>query len=321
MRELVLLFIIFLSFSCAKSEEDLVDSAKREALYYLTANKCSNAKSALDEVDYQSDDSAYIRLYSDVYACKAGYSQLTTVIDNLGSLTATDADLFKTLASMPASQVETAADSTAYTNIMLAINQLIYSNGTTPSAAARITKFGAREAGDMDYQAMFLILIEMGKYFGFYGNVAADGTKGGGAGAEVCLAELTDATARGHLDNALVGTGDSCTAALNSGASANSSIKSGDSDYVKKLCEGIVLFNNFQDILANISFSSNNSELGDLVNVGAVLNTIETNAAGIEPAVTDYKDITSQTACETLAVTKGNELQRHYALIIEDLHK
>lgn len=317
MHELIFLFILLLSISCAKTDEQLVDSSKREALYYLTSSDCSSAKSALDQVDYQSDDAAYIRLYSDVYACKAGYSQLTTVIDNLGSLTATSADLFKTLASMPASQVETAADSTAYTNIMLAIDKLIYSNGTTPSAADRITKFGAREAGDMDYQALFLVLIEMGKYFGYYGDVAADGTKGGGAGTEVCLAQLTDATARGYLDT--YNSGDSCTAALNA-TSSNNGIKSADTDYVKKLCEGVILFNNFQDILANISFSSNSSELGALVDVGGILNTIETNAAALDTAIADYKDITGQTDCETLATTKGNELQRYYAIIIENFH-
>lgn len=320
MKLLLMLLTFTLFVSCAKTDEQAIDAAKREALYHLTGGDCSDAKTALDTVDYQSDDSEYIRLYSDVYACKAGYSQLSTVVENLGSLTATSADLFKTLASMPASQAETQADSTAYTNIMLAINQLIYSNGATPSAAARITKFGAREAGDMDYQALFLVLIEMGKYFGYNGNVGTDGSKGGAGGTIVCLAELTDTTARGHLDNAVIGAGDLCTDALNSASSANSTIQSGDSDYVKKLCEGVVLFNNFQDILANISFSSNSSELGDLVSVGAILDSIETNAAAIEAAITDYKDITSQAACELLAVTKGNELQRHFALIIEDLH-
>lgn len=320
MKILFILLTLTTIVSCAKTDEALLDSSKREALYHLTHGRCSKAKTALDEVDYQNSDSEYIRLYSDVYACKAGYSQLSTVVDNLGSLTATSADLFTTLASMPASQLETEADSTAYTNLMLAINTLVYSNGSTPSAASRITKFGSREAGDMDYQALFLILIEMGKYFGYYGNVAADGTKGGGAGTEECLAQLTDATAGGYLDT--FNGGDSCDNA-DMGDNTKSGIKSGDTDYLKKLCEGVVLFNNFQDILANITFSSNSSELGDLVNVGAVLNTIESTAAavpGVGTAITDYQDMTSQSACEALAVTNGNELQRYFGLIIENLH-
>jgi hypothetical protein len=318
MRILSLLLIIVFSVSCAKTEDELVISAKREAMYWLTKGECSKAKSALDQVDYQSKDDEYIRLYADVYGCKAGYSQLDTVIENLSSLTATSADLFKSLAAFPSSQLETAADSTAYVNINKAIFELLRGGASAEtSATTRISKFGATGAGDMHFQALFLILINMGKYLKYHGDAGAYGTKGGG-GNWHCLIEYTDATARGYISTG----SDSCDDPNRSSTSAETLTAA--ASYESKMCELIVLFNNLRDILSNISFSSNSSELGDTVNIGSVLDTVITTVEAGEPAVTKYKSILSQDSCETTATAESNnaeEAQRYFAIILENLHQ
>lgn len=307
-------FICFLSFlillSCAKSDKAQIDSAKKQALYYLTKSKCTDAREALDEVDYQSDDAVFISLYSDTYACEAGYGQLTTALDNMANITANVTSLFQTLASFSSSQGQSAADSTSYTKLMQAI-QVILNSGA--GSVARITKFGETKAGDLHLQLLLLLTVEMGKYFGYYGDVDTNGTKGGG-GNWNCIAQYTDANALTHL---AVNGADSCTNGANT---SSTETQTSDSAYARRLCEGTILFNNFQDVLSNITFSSNSSELGELTSVGAVLNTIETTAAGVEAAVADYKDILDQTTCETTAATKGAELQRYFALVIENNH-
>lgn len=311
MRNLPLLFTFIFLFSCAKSEEEQIVSAKKEALYYLTHEKCTKARETLDKVDYQSDDPVYISLYSDTYACEAGYGQLATALPDMTSITATTSDLFGTLASFSSAQAETTADSTSYTKLMQAI-QVILNSGA--DSATRITTFGATKAGDLHLQLLLLLTVEMGKYFAYYGDADATGIKGAG-GNWNCLAQYTDLTALVHL--AVNGTDSCATGAANT---SSTDMLVANADYKRRLCEGIILFNNFQDVLGNISFSSNSGELGDLVDVGAVLNSIESTAAGIEAAVADYKDILDQTECEATAATKAVEQQRHFALIIENNH-
>ncbi len=48
----VLVSLLFL-ISCAKKDEQVIDSAKQEAKWYLTNSKCSDAKKALDDAGFQ----------------------------------------------------------------------------------------------------------------------------------------------------------------------------------------------------------------------------------------------------------------------------
>lgn len=321
MKLFLALTILTFTVSCARTEKQLVDSSKREAMYHLTKGSCSKAKEALDQVDYQTDDSEYIRLYSDVYGCRAGYSQLSTVVNNLSSVSANATDLFRTLAAFPSSQEETAADSTAYTNLQLAITELL-KGGTAAetSATARIAKFGERGAGDMHFQALFLILIQMGKFLKYHGDTDANGVKGAGAGTIDCLFQYTDGTAITYIN----GGADSCDVGTVGNTSAETLVAA--ASYIPKMCELIILFNNLRDILANITFSSNSSELGDTVNIGSVLDQAIVFAEGTlsEPAVTTYKNILGQTACETQATSESNnaeEGQRYVGAVLENLHQ
>ena len=299
-----------LLFSCAKTDEQKIDSARQEAMYHLTAGDCDKAKDALDDVTADSDDALYVSLYASVYECKAGYTELDTVIGNLTSLNASAAGLFSSLASFTSSQEETAADSTSYTNILNAL-KVILASSSTVSATARIAKFGVKKGGDLNYQALFLVTIALGKYMAFYGDAGTNGAKGGG-GSHNCLAQYTDATALGHL--ALNG-GDSCASGSNT---SSTETLVANSAYQRRLCEGVVLYNNFLDLLANISFPGDASELGDLVNTETVLNTLLSTAEAVEVAVGTYKVIKSFSTCETTAASDATGLQRHFAILMEN---
>lgn len=312
-----LFFIFILLFSCAKTPEQEIISAKKEALYFLTEEECTSAKNILDTVTPDSDDASYHSIYASVYQCYAGLKQLD-IIDDLSSLSAPSvSSLWGTLAAFGLAQIETTADSTAYSNTMLAINTLLNSDGgTSPSAANRITVFGEQAAGDMNLQLLLLITVELGKFLKYYGQAGTDGAKGGANGGAGCLAAYNDATAANHADDS--------SACSNPGTESTSEMATGNVDYVRRLCEGVVLFNNYADVLSNISFSSNSSELGDLSDVGALLTNMVSIANGLEPAaVSAYESIQSQNACETLAntnATQKNYLERYFALLLDKVY-
>jgi len=315
----LLLFSVLIFSSCAKTDEEAIDSAIQEAKYHLSVNDCSSALSALQEVDFQTDNAFYIGVYASAQACGGGYDILGDGRGKIATLDATSGGLFGSLAVMSL-PVETSADSTNYVAILAAINTLLEAGGgAQPSAANRITEFGTRKGTDLNMQALFLVMIELGKFVAYYANTDAAGIKGGGstnADTNVCFGEYTfDADVNTQLGLSALGN-------CNNATSGHTDLKSpvAAATIKTRLCEGIVLFNNFLDILDNITLSSNSS-LGDLSSVGTVLNGIFTLAATAEAsaswggsAVTTIQSITSQTTCEAQS---DADLQRYYVLIME----
>ena len=82
---LTFLLLIF-CFSCAKTPEQEIISAKKEALYFLTEGDCSSAKDALDAITPDGDDASYYSLYASVYQCFGNIKQLDILTD-LATLT------------------------------------------------------------------------------------------------------------------------------------------------------------------------------------------------------------------------------------------
>ena len=174
-----ILFLLILFVSCAPTAEVKVQSAIDEAKYFLNDSRCSKAKDALDEVNFQDDNPDYIMVYASTYACFAGYNEIDAVFG--GNLEDFDpGSFFNSLASFSTS-TETEADSEAYQYLMLAIDTIL-SSGTSgaPSTVARTEEFGGRKSGDMSMQVLFMLMVQMGKYFALYGNTNSAGDKGQG---------------------------------------------------------------------------------------------------------------------------------------------
>jgi len=302
------LFIIF-SVSCAKTPEQEIVSAKKEALYFLTEGDCSSAKNALDGITPDSDDASYYSLYASVYQCFGGLKQLDIITDLSTLVTPDVSSLWSTFAAFGLAQVEVAADSTSYTNTMLAINKLLTAGGgAQPSAVNRKAVFGIAPAGEMDLQALLLITVEFGKFLKYYGQADSTGAKGSDNGGFGCLAQYTD--------NSAIAAAESSSACGAHGTESTTDMRFANADYVRRLCEGVILFNNLQDILSNITFSSNSSELAGLSDVGAVLTTLEGLVTSDTPSQS-YVNITGQAACETEAVSNQIGLERFFAGVID----
>ncbi|MCO4754711.1 MAG: hypothetical protein KC478_09510 [Bacteriovoracaceae bacterium] len=317
LKQSVLISLLFL-FSCAKKDAAVIDSAKQEAKYYLTNSKCSDAKDILDDAGYQNDDAEYLSLYASVYACEAGYSELN-LLGEVDTIAANKNQVLGTLATLSTSN-ETQADSSNYRNIMSAIDVLLNSAGSTPSAAAREAKFGVTGATNLSFQALYLILVELGKFMQFYGNTDAAGDKSDGSFGNTCIFTYTQVDAVNYANTILP----RCESAGADEGSDELESPISATEIKARLCEGIYLFNNLRDILSNVTIGSN-STFGDLKDIGTQLEEIITDAETFEQgaynsevpyqdSINLIKGITNKADCEALPVER---LEKWYAIIFE----
>lgn len=302
------LLIVIFFISCGTKDQEIT-LVIDEANFYLSSLKCADAKKVLDSIDYQDDNADYVSLYSAYYACLAGYTVLGTVYSNLTSIDATGAGLLRSLAAFNSSN-ETVADSEVYTNLKLAISEILNNEDSTTD---RLTKFGVTKGTDLSIQLLYMVLTELGKYLGLYGNKAVDGTKGGGAGSNGCLMNYDNPAVTPILG---VNGSDSCSAI----GDGSADLDPASGNFVTRACEGIVLFNVFGDVISNIDFSTN-PDLGDLSSTGAIYTTAVTTAVGAYPALANYIDFKTFAECETFSVADTDELQEAFAVYIESLYE
>lgn len=317
-----------LLLSCAPSSQEKIDSAVREARFYLSSSKCSKAKEVLDDVGFQDDDADYVMAYASVYGCLAGYSELDDVFSNLDKIDPNE--FVKSVASFTTS-IETAPDSTNYSYLMQAINTILNTGGgSQPSTAARNSEFGGRKSGDMSMQVLYLLLVQMGKYFALYGNADNAGDKGLGADGNTCIYSYTTQDAVDWITN-VANPGGTCAAATGSEGSDHLEAPETAADIKRRLCEGIFLYNNFVDVLGNLTLPNNDS-LGDLGDVEAALALLldaaeaaeETGGGGVfndgpaasRNAIENLRVIRSQSACETEDLGR---LEKWHAIFFETI--
>lgn len=305
MKNLFFFVSIFFLFSCAKSEEQLVDSAKQIAKRALSDGKCSEARKALEEVGHQSDDPIYIALLASSHACYANYSELD-LFNDIDSI-ASGADAMLGSLTLLSTSNETQADSAGYKSIMSAIDIIVESGGG--SAAGRSSKFGSIGGMNLNFQALWLILTELGKFMEYYGNADA-GAKGAGTAPNKCLFTYDEQDAKTYIDTGPTGpcvTGESGHADLPRPPTAPTTLA--------RLCEGIYLFNNFRDILANTDFGDDErfaSFTSMSAAIESALDEAETNDPGTR--INTVRGIYSKEACEEL---NAEQLEVWYAVVFE----
>lgn len=322
-RSLLLLSVIGMLFSCAKTEQEEIDSAVVEAKYHLNSMDCSKAQEVLDDIGFQDDDADYISVYASAQACFAGYKVLDVLFG--GNLESIDAsNLIGSLTTFSTSN-ETEVDSTAYTAIQNSITTLIESSGgSSPSTEERNAKFGTQKSGDLSLQALYMIFVQMGKFFALHGNVNASGVKGAGSEGNSCIFSYTTSDAVDWIDDTTPG---SCVAATGSEGSDLLESPETAADIKRRLCEGIILYNNMIDILSHISIPGSD-ELGDVGDIQTALATLMTAAEAAETgtyndgpatstnAIQSLKSVTSQDACEAEELDR---IEKFYAIFFETI--
>ncbi|MBT4790365.1 MAG: hypothetical protein HON90_02240 [Halobacteriovoraceae bacterium] len=325
-----ILFCVIIS--CAKTDEAEVISALQEAKYFLSSMECTDALSALDEIGFQEDNADYISVYASAQACKAGYKELDLFGGNLDSLAS--ASLITSLAALSSSN-ETEPDSANFLALDGAITTLLSYDGTAqPNTAARNIKFGTKKSGDISLQALYLLFVQMGKFYALYGNAGINttpdpdvpGSKGYGTFTNSCLFSYTTSDAIDWVTASPAGT---CTAAT--GSEGSDFLESPVTAAVIKtrLCNGIIYYNNLMDILANVTLPGSDS-LGDVGNIQTVLANLmslaelaeagafnDGDANGVN-AISALKSVTGQAACEAENIER---IEKFYAIFLETIYQ
>jgi hypothetical protein len=304
---LSIIFTLAFIFSCSNSSDEKVRKAIDIAQTHLSFNRCDEAIAALADVGPKPGNAIYTQVLASAHACRGGFSEINFLLDDLGNIQTADfSSILRSLATLSLSN-ETTADSSNYIHLRSAISHLRVP-ASNPTHNGRVASFGNRKAGDLSVQQLFLSLTQLGKFLNYYGSVNNDGDKGQRAPNNNCFLTYTDPAVNVFIFNN-PDTG-SCTGS----PTGHPDLAFNLSTTRRRLCEGIVLFNNVIDILESIDFSTIDP-LQDLATLG---NTIDVFKSQItDPGILALLGITTQSACEAYAVNNFVDIQRFFGFIVE----
>ncbi len=308
---------LILLCACGASKEEEFDLIMTKAKLLLTQSKCDEALFELGQTGYRHYDAKYLQLYSSALACKGGFS-VTSLFGELADLTTTQAGILGSLSGM-ASSPTTSSTNKAFINLQSAIDTLLYAgNISTVSAANRAAEFNSTDASNMNMQALYMVLAQLGRYFYLHGNTNAAGKKGARDTPETndCLTDYTffDGGAGDSQVLRAFATGGGTITPCAGNADGHSELKDGAPNRNKYLCQGVILFNNLLDLLSNISLSGDNtSELQDLQSNIGDLCTL----AGLGAVCT----VKTQSVCESMAAVPAdlNSIESFFVVVFETM--
>ena len=318
-RVIGLIFIVSIIAGCSKDEIEEVEMAIEEANFYLTYNKCDKALEVLASVGNQPYNAMYLMTKSSAYACKASYSDITFFGSDISQIASAQNSILGSLTKFSTSEM-TESNDAKFNNLQSALDTLWYSGGISRSSHAnRAAVFPALDIADMNTQMLWMMLAQMGKYFFYYGNAnPTDGKKGGGTPANgnnngnsnSCLRQYTNAAAQ-----AILGVN---TEPCDSGEAGHPDLATVNATTISRMCKGVVLFNNFLDILINTTISSS-SETGNVGGLGSTLSTFfDVVCGGVVP--TQVCAVKTQSQCESLYASDINTLELYFAGVFETLY-
>lgn len=314
MKAFNLTLILCFLFSCGQTTEEEVSDAIEEANLLLSSRQCDSALTILNAVGMQNTNKKYLDSLSTAYACKGNYSTTTFFVNDLTNLKSPDEDTaWGVLALFGTSSDMTSPTDSDFVNLQTAIDVLLYAGGnTSASSANRASIFTSSETSDLNMQAFFMILVNMGRWFQYYGDTGTTGVKGSGSGSNTCLATYTDATLILGLAGGATG---SCTDVNNTGH-----VDIEGSARTERLCQGIVLYNNFIDTISNLTFYDPNPDSTD--DDADILNGIRTVFSGVCLAASGNGVVFSTALCDardqSVCEAQSNvDIERFSALIFE----
>ncbi len=322
MRSLFFLFL-FLFVSCGKSTEQKREEAITSAEILLSKKSCQAAVDVLEGVGRDGLNARYMQTLASAYACKAGYSEPTFFADDLPLIGSPSP--FGGLTRFSIASTMGTPDADSFTALQTAIDLLLYSGGISatlePTVARREAAFTASEAGDIHAQLMYMILTQMGLYLRYYGDSSSTGVKGSGPGSNVCLANYSNVaiTFNDVASNLTAYFGAGLTGACNGLNKGHAQLGAQGSLNVARMCQGVVLLNNFIAILPRVIASITNDELNTVSALSTVLNTAVSQLSTLKSTTNmdNLKTVLNQANCEALNATE--ELEVYFAVMYEVL--
>lgn len=317
------LLILLVLISCGtESESELVYKAIRTARAYLTNNQCSKAiKELEDYITSEDDNPDFVQTLASAYACRSDFSEITLLVTDLPNMDATAGNFIASLATFGTSATMDAVDNQNYLYLQSALEYIHQSgfDGTNPTAASRSTIFGTKGANNIHIQMLLMTVVQLGKYFYYYGDAdPVTGVKGGGPGANNCIINYTDATAQAAITGAFPDPKGSCTIPATGHPDLDITTPAVS---IPRLCQTLVVFNNMLDLLSAVSFGSGTFD-DELANISTPIDLLftATDGAGY-PQIRTVSNLRLQSDCETYGLANPNHIEQYFAMIIESVYQ
>jgi len=315
------ILLALLLTSCGATSEEEREHAILQANIFLNKSRCQEAIDVLEGAGRDNRHAQYLQVLASAYACRAGFREPAFFTTNIAK-SATPAPLggtstYSTSASMDA------PDNDDFDDLQVAIDILLYAGGIPtskdPTPARRADSFNTDEAGNINAQLLYMLMAQIGKYFYYYGNADVNGVKGLGTGSNVCFVSYENVAldVGGDLSTVLLAAAGTCPNSSAAGHSKLGSVAGGDLQ-IARLCQGVVLINNFLTIFPVVL-----SDVGGDTDLD-ILNTINTAISPLKIVLTAAKtgignilETLGQERCVAENTTNDDFLQVYFALFIE----
>lgn len=312
--------------SCGKTTEEEIKDAILSANILLSKKECQPAIDLLEGMGRQVKNAYYLKALSSAYACRAGYSTITFFADDI-SKTGSPSPLggMTTYSSSKITPTGALANNTAFKDLQTAIDLLLYAGGiastTEPTAAERQKYFSTGQAGDINAQLAYMMLVQTGKLMKVYGNASAAGVKGGGTSGNTCFTNYstTPAGVQSYVTTGGLGTG--ATGACTVTNSSHPDLALGATNRRARLCQGVILLNGILDVLPSVVASAGGGDLADIANMTDDIQDFKDKLVVADPSIGTTLTVLSQSNCETDASITLDTLASYYAVIYESLVK
>jgi hypothetical protein len=326
------LFLILLG--CGADAERKREDAILSGQILLDTLRCQEAIEVLEEVGRDSKNIVYTKTLASAYACRAGYNTPSFFTDDIPKI-ASSGNIIGGFTNFTNASTNDAPDNDSFEDMQTAIDLLLYAGGfdtaKDPTIQRRATAMKSDEAEEVNAYLLFLILDQLGRYFYHYGDADSSGVKGGrDDGKNECLANYnsgtydTDAVVNFGAGDILPGTKMSDVLAKIHGLGISGECGNGaddDGDAVAdeghpdfgsatnlreaRLCQGVILWNNFRKILVEVLANVTSDDFGELDNISAALDT---QVGYLETALPLSSTYVTNTLSQTKCVADNNAL-------------
>lgn len=326
----ILSLLLILSFitSCGATPEEEVKSNLISAEILLSTSKCQDAIDLLEGMGRQNTNARYLKLLASAYACRSEYSTIKFFADDIG-LTGNPEPMggMSTYSTSLDNFTSPLQEDQKFEDLQTAIDILLYAGGTSratdPTSLVRGANFTAREAGDINAQLAYMLMVQLGRFFKVYADTNATGVKGGGAASNVCFTDYPTIDGVADPDDmpleiALAGQAGACKVKTSPHAQLSSLLVT-PTIRRARLCQGIVLLNGILDVLPAVIVAAGGGELGDVSGVLTDIETYKTIATAAYPDIANVLTVLSQNNCETSSSITIDAIEAYYATLMEAL--
>ncbi|RLA65526.1 MAG: hypothetical protein DRQ88_09060 [Epsilonproteobacteria bacterium] len=332
MHRFGLLFLFFI-FSCGPTSELEMEDDVYKALNHLSNKECQESIDTLSKHSNERANVLVMETLASSYACRANYNTpdfITTDVPLIGDpLVLGGFTRFTNAGSMDSPTND------GYTDMYTAIQTLLFTGGIPlnkdPTLERRNSAMNDSQVDKINSFLGHTLMEEMGRYLYYYGNSSDTGVKGSGIQVppNPCIVNYTDISFRnpieGHnsIKKYLKGVKPGSCDDISGFSGMFGHPRLGDDAsgfYTERLCQGVILFNNFYIVMPQVLSKTSTATTFDTVSdIMDALDQAKENLEEALPLGSTLNDILNLENCYKEYKSDSDSLQIYFTLIYETL--